>query len=92
MSIKSTIIAEIQQIAAAENKVLPPLTDDLALSDLSAFDSLAFAILVGRLEETLGLDPFTEFDGILHVVTLGDFIEAYEKSDKAREVDSPQSR
>jgi acyl carrier protein len=78
---KSTVISQIQQIAAETKKSLPPLTDDLVLLD-SGLDSLAIAILVARLEETLGFDPFTESDDISYPVTLGDFIGVYEKAAK----------
>ena len=90
MSIKSTIISQIQQIAEAEKKKVPPLTDDLVLLE-SGLDSLAIAILVARLEETLGFDPFTESDDIYYPVTLGDFIRFYENAVKSREVDSGQA-
>jgi len=49
----------------------------LALLD-SGLDSLAMAILVTRLEDTLGLDPFTEFDDASPPVTLGEVIQFYE--------------
>src|SRR2546425_8621343 len=78
MSIRSTVILQVQQIAEEQNKKLPSLTDDLVLLD-SGLDSLAFAILVARLEETLGLDPFTESDDIFYPVTLGDFIRRSEE-------------
>lgn len=80
MSIKSTIISQIQQIAAQEGKSLPPLTEDLVVWELSGFDSLAIAILVARLEETLGMDPFTDSDNVSYPVTIGDFIRAYEQA------------
>ena len=60
---------------------MPPLTDDLALLD-SGLDSLTIAIVVTRLEDTLGLDPFTESDDISYPVTLGDFIRFYENAAK----------
>ena len=77
MSVKATVISEIQRIAGDNKKSLPPLTDDLVLLD-SGLDSLAIAILVVRLEETLGCDPFTESDDMAYPVTLGDFIRFYE--------------
>ena len=77
MSVKATVISEIQQIAEDNKKSLPPLTEDLVLLD-SGLDSLAIAILVARLEETLGFDPFTESDEVAYPVTLGDFIRFYE--------------
>ncbi len=81
MSIRSTIISQIQQIAEEGEKTLAPLTDDLVLLE-SGLDSLAIAILVARLEETLGFDPFTESDDIYYPQTLGDLIRFYEKAAK----------
>jgi acyl carrier protein len=83
MSIKAKIIAEIQHLAERENKGIPPLTEDLVLLD-SGLDSLMIAIIVARLEETLGLDPFTDSDDIYYPVTLGDFIRAYEQANQSR--------
>ena len=83
MSIRATIISEIQRLAEAEDKQVPALTDDLVLLN-SGLDSLAIAILVARLEETLGLDPFTQSDDIYYPVTLGDFIRSYENADNLR--------
>jgi acyl carrier protein len=83
MSIKSTILSQLQQIAEEGNKSLPPLTDDLVLLE-SGLDSLALAILVARLEDTLGFDPFTESDDIYYPVTLADFIRFYEEAAKSR--------
>jgi acyl carrier protein len=83
MSIKAKIIAEIHHLAERENKDIPPLTEDLVLLD-SGLDSLMIAIIVARLEETLGLDPFTDSDDIYYPVTLGDFIRAYEQANQSR--------
>jgi acyl carrier protein len=90
MSVKATVIAQIQQIAADDNKSLPPLTDDLVLLD-SGLDSLAIAILVARLDERLGFDPFTESDDVAYPVTLGDFIRFYEHAAERQHVDSRQA-
>ncbi len=87
MSIKSTIISEIQRLAEDESKDLPPLTDDLVLLE-SGLDSLAFAILVARLEETLGLDPFTDSDEVAYPVTLGEFIRFYEAASESSKLNS----
>jgi acyl carrier protein len=83
MTIKATVIAQIEEIRRASKKPLPPLTDDLVLLD-SGLDSLGLAILVTRLEDTLGLDPFTDADITVPPVTLGDFIRLYEHADKSR--------
>ena len=58
MSVRSKVIEAIQQIAKEQHVTLPPLTDDLSLHE-TGFDSLAFAILVARLEDETGVDPFT---------------------------------
>ena len=89
-SIRSIIISEIQRLAVDEDKSLPTLTDELFLLG-SGLDSLAIAILVARLEETLNLDPFTDSDHTYYPVTLGDFIKAYEEADKSHQLDSQSS-
>src|SRR6267154_5838867 len=90
MSVKTAVISQIQQIAEDNKKSLPALTDDLVLLD-SGLDSLAIAILVARLEETLGFDPFTESDDVAYPVTLGDFIRFYEHAATSHRVDSRQA-
>jgi acyl carrier protein len=90
MSVKDAVIAEIQRIAEEETKSLPPLTDDLVLLD-SGLDSFGIAILVARLEEALGFDPFTETDDMAYPVTLGDFIRFYEHAAVPHGIDSRQS-
>ena len=87
MSVKATVISQIQQIADHSSTSLPPLTDDLVLLD-SGLDSLAIAILVARLEEILGFDPFTQSDDTAYPVTLGDFIRFYEHAAACADVDS----
>jgi acyl carrier protein len=87
MSVKANVISEIRQIAEDNGRNLPPLTDDLVLLDWG-LDSLAIAILVARLEETLGCDPFTESDDMTYPVTLGDFIRLYEHAVDCQVIDS----
>lgn len=77
MSARLTIIAEIEQVAKDQNKTLRPLTDDLELLE-SGLDSLCFAILVARLEDKMGVDPFSMSDDVEFPVTLGEFIGVYE--------------
>ena len=80
--------AGLADVAAQEQQVkLPPLSDTLVLLD-SGLDSLGFAILVARLEDTLGFDPFTASDDVYFPVTLGDFIRVYENAAKTLEVAS----
>jgi acyl carrier protein len=79
MSIRLKIISAIEQIAAEQHVKLPPLKDDLTLRE-TGFDSLAFAILVARLEDGLGIDPFSMSAHAGFPNTVGDFIKAYENA------------
>lgn len=77
MSLKSTIIAQFEQVAREQDKKLPPLSDDLLLSE-SGLDSLCFAIIVARLEDELGVDPFGASENLEFPVTLSDFVRFYQ--------------
>jgi len=79
MSIRLTIVEQIQQIAAEQEKKLAPLTDELVLLE-SGLDSLGFAILAARLEDVLGLDPFATSEDVYFPATLGEFIRFYENA------------
>jgi len=77
MSIRLTVTSLIEQVAEEQRIRLPPLSDISFLLD-SGLDSLCFAIIVARLEDTLGYDPFTASDDVYFPVTLGDFVRVYE--------------
>jgi acyl carrier protein len=79
MSMKLTIMDMMRQIAREHGKALAPLDDDLVLLD-SGLDSLGFAVLVARLEDTLGIDPFTAAEDAVFPLTLGDFVKVYESA------------
>ena len=79
MSIKLTIMDLMKQIAREHGKTLAPLRDELVLLD-SGLDSLGFAVLVARLEDTLGIDPFTTAEDAMFPLTLGDFVKVYESA------------
>jgi acyl carrier protein len=81
MSVRPTIVAQFKQVAREQNKNLAPLSDDLALIE-SGLDSLCFAIIVARLEDTLGFDPFSAAEDGNFPVTLGEFIQFYEDDAK----------
>jgi len=77
MSVRLKVISEMKRIAAEQQVSLPPIEDDLSLHE-TGFDSLGFAILVARLEDDLGIDPFTISEEASFPLTIGDFIKAYE--------------
>lgn len=77
MSIETIVRTEFEQVAREQDKVLNELSDDTVLLE-SGLDSLCFAIIVARLEDKLGVDPFTAAEEVYFPVTLGDFIKFYE--------------
>jgi acyl carrier protein len=77
MSIKLTILEQMEEVAREHGKILAPLKDDLVLAECG-LDSLGFAVLVARLEDTLGVDPFTASEDAVFPVTLGEFVKVYE--------------
>jgi acyl carrier protein len=79
MTVKLTIMSEMRQVAKEQEKELAPLSDDLVLLD-SGFDSLCFAVLVARLEDKLGIDPFTHADDTTFPLTLSDLVRTYENA------------
>ena len=81
MSVRSTIAAQFEQVATEQKKTLAPLSDDLVLLE-SGLDSLCFAIIVARLEDALGVDPFSAAEDAEFPVTLGDFVKFYEDAAK----------
>ena len=79
--IRSTIISQIEKVASEQRKKLSPLADELALAN-SGLDSLCFAILVARLEDVFGFEPFTASEHVYYPVTFGDFVRCYEDAAK----------
>jgi hypothetical protein len=77
VSIRSEVITQFEQVADEQNKQLAPLVDDLPLLE-SGLDSLCFAVIVARLEDAVGVDPFSAANDSPFPVTLGDFVKSYE--------------
>ena len=89
MSVRETVIQQIREIAGENGRTVGDLPDSVALLE-SGLDSLGIAILVARLEETLGFDPFTQSEDVFYPVTVGDFIRFYENA-AASAADSRQA-
>ena len=77
MTVATIVRAEFEQVAREQEKTLAGLADDTVLLDCG-LDSLCLAIIVARLEDQLGIDPFTASDDVYFPVTLGDFIKFYQ--------------
>ena len=82
MSIRDEVIVQFKQVAKEQGKRLAPLEDGLPLLE-SGLDSLCFAIVVARLEDVLGVDPFSAAaEEAPFPVTLGDFVRFYDNAAK----------
>jgi len=79
MTIQSEVIAQFRQVALEQGMRLAPLTGELSLLD-SGLDSLCFAVIVSRLENSLGIDPFSADEDARFPVTFGDFVRFYENA------------
>jgi hypothetical protein len=80
MDVRTEVVAQFTQVAAEQGVQLAPLADELALFE-SGLDSLCFAIVVVRLETSLGVDPF-DADYRSFPVTFGDFVGCYQNAAK----------
>jgi hypothetical protein len=76
-SVRDQVTLQFHQVAANQQLPLKALSDGLPLLE-SGLDSLCFAIVVAELEDSLGLDPFSDADEVFFPVTFGDFIALYE--------------
>ena len=81
MSVRSTIVGQFEKVAAEQQRRLAPVSDDLKLLD-SGLDSLSFALVVMRLEEAFGFDPFDSAEEVSFPVTFRDFVRLYENHPK----------
>jgi acyl carrier protein len=77
MNARTEIVTQFKQVAQEQDLLLAPLTDGLELLN-SGLDSLSLAIIVSRLEDSLGIDPFTSSEDVQFPVTFGDFVNLYE--------------
>lgn len=77
MDVRTEIVTQFKQVAQEQKKRLAPLTDRMELLN-SGLDSLCFAIIVSRLEDSLGNDPFSSWEDAPFPVTFGDFVSFYE--------------
>lgn len=79
MGVRSKIRRIIEEVAGEQGKQLKPLTGETVLAE-SGLDSLCFAIIVARLEDEVGVDPFSASEEIYFPVTLEDLVGLYENA------------
>ena len=82
MSVAAMVVEQFRQVAREQDKPLVALSPDTVLLE-SGLDSLCFAIIVARLEDQLGVDPFTASEDVYFPVTMGDFIKFYQDAAQA---------
>ena len=78
MNVRSMVVDEFTKVAVEHGKELPPLADSIPLLE-TGLDSLCFAVIVTRLEDSLGVDPFAAEDS-LFPITFGEFVKLYESA------------
>jgi hypothetical protein len=79
MSVEETIKAQFEQVAIEQHRKLSRLSPEQKLLDCG-LDSLSFALIVARLEDALGFDPFEVTEEVTFPVTFGDFVKLYENN------------
>lgn len=78
MDIRTTIHSALVELFEEEDLEVPEIDDDTLLLD-SGLDSLGFAVLVTRLEEELGYDPFSLMDEAVYPSTFKEFVDIYQR-------------
>jgi acyl carrier protein len=75
---KDIILNELRQAAEEMgNRVSPSLSLETKVFE-SGLDSIGFAILVAKLEDRFGFDPFAAMQEAYYPETIGQFISVYE--------------
>lgn len=77
-ALETTVRTVFAEVFSSQNfgAAAPVLADDTVLLD-SGLDSLGFAILVTRLEEDLGYDPFSLAAEAFYPRTFREFVDFY---------------
>ncbi len=77
--LRQKIIETMRSVAADSGVHLVKNMEDETLLLDSGLDSIEFAVLVARLEEELGYDPFTMMDEPFYPINFGQFLSLYER-------------
>ena len=76
---KEKILLVMQQIAQESGTNVVEVFEEGSILLESGLDSLGFAILIARLEEELGYDPFALMDEAVYPRTFGELVAIYER-------------
>jgi hypothetical protein len=78
MATRDMILQALVELFEEDDLEVPEITDDLVLLETD-LDSLGFAVLVTRLEESLGYDPFSMMTEPVYPTTFGEFVAIYQQ-------------
>lgn len=78
-STRDVVVQELRRLLVEEDSDRTTVADDDSLVDLG-LDSLALAVLITRLEDALGCDPFLAIEQGAPPRTVGDLVVLYEGS------------
>ena len=67
-----------EALESTDSELNGELIDSTVLLE-SGLDSLGFAILVARLEEETGKDPFADMEDAVYPTTFKEFVEIYQR-------------
>ena len=78
--LKEKIIALMKEcVELAGTELVSDLNEDTVLLE-TGLDSMGFATLVARLDQELGVDPFTMTNEVIYPQTFGEFVRLYEEA------------
>lgn len=75
-AVREVVVQEISTLLEEGGRPVPALDDDDVLMQ-AGLDSLSFAILITRLEDRFGYDPFTEMEVPVYPRTLQELTSVY---------------
>lgn len=76
---RTTIVALFEEMWREDKDCEPPVLEDDTVLLETGFDSMSFAVLVVRLDDEFGFDPFTAAEDAAYPQTFRDFVEFYHK-------------
>ena len=79
MNIRAVIIEQLTELFEEDELEVPVFADETVLLE-TELDSLGFAVLVTRLDDELGFDPFSIMDEPVYPTTFKDFVDVYESN------------
>jgi len=79
VSVRTSILEQFAEVAEQQDRKLLRSDDETPLAE-TGLDSLCFAIIVAKLENRLGVDPFSQSEDAQFPLTVGDFVAAYERA------------